>query len=73
MAPSHLFVGQRVPVMDNAKEAEISSRVAIEMYHWLQEVCTTKLLGHTMILGEPGVVVENDKYLLFHHKLKVHK
>ena len=56
------------PVSDAAEEAEISSRVAIDIYQWLREVCTAKLLQ--IILGGPGVVVHIDKSL-FRHKPKV--
>ncbi len=53
------------PVSDAAEEAEISSRVAIDI--WLREVCTAKLLQTQIILGGPGVVVQIDESL-FRHK-----
>ena len=56
------------PVSDATEEAEISSRVAIDIYQWLHEVCTAKLLQ--IILGGPGVVVHIDESL-FRHKPKV--
>ena len=49
------------PVSDAAEEAEISSRVAIDIYQWLREVCTAKLLQTQIILGGPGVVVQIDE------------
>ena len=55
------------PVSDAAEEAKISSRVAIDIYQWLREVCTAKLLQ--IILGGPGVVVHIDESL-FRHKPK---
>lgn len=58
------------PVTDAAEEAEISLRVAIDIYQWLREVCSTKLLQSPMILGGPGVVVQIDESL-FRHKPKV--
>ena len=58
------------PVSDAAEEAEISSRVAIDIYQWLCEVCTAKLLQTQIILGGPGVVVQIDESL-FRHKPKV--
>ena len=51
------------PVSDAAEEAEISSRVAIDIYQWLREVCTAKLLQTQIILGCPGVVVQIDESL----------
>ena len=58
------------PVSDASEEAEISSRVAIDIYQWLHEVCTAKLLQPQIILGGPGVVVQIDESLL-RHKPKV--
>ena len=58
------------PVTDAAEEAEISSRVAVDIYQWLWEVCTNKLLQAPTMLGGPGVVVQIDEYL-FKHKPKV--
>ena len=49
------------PVSDAAEEAEISSRVAIDIYQWLREVCTAKLLQ--IILSGPGVVIHIDESL----------
>ena len=57
-------------VSDAAEEAEISSRVAIDIYQWLREVCTAKLLQTQIILGGPGVVVQIAESL-FRHKPKV--
>ena len=59
------------PVSDAAEEAEISSRVAIDIYQWLREVCTAKLLQTQIIkMGGPGVVVQIGESL-FRHKPKV--
>ena len=55
------------PVSDAAQEAEISS---IDIYQWLCEVCTAKLLQTQIILGGPCVVVQIDESL-FRHKPKV--
>ena len=57
-------------VSDAVEEAEISSRVAIDIYQWLREVCTAKLLKTQIILGGPGVVVQIAESL-FRHKPKV--
>ena len=58
------------PVSDAAEEAEISLRVAVNIYQWLREVCTNKLLQALIILGGPGVIVQIDESL-FRHKPKV--
>ena len=65
----HLWA-REYPVLDTAEEAEISDRVAIDIYQWLREVCTTALLNNPMILGGPGTVVQIDESL-FRHKPKV--
>ena len=49
---------------------EVDEGSAIDVYRWLREVCSTKLLQTPMVLGGPGVVVEiNESH--FHHKPKV--
>ena len=59
------------PVKDVAEEAEVDQGTAIDMYQWLREVCSTKLLqGPPIILGGPNVVVQIDESL-FKHKPKV--
>jgi len=51
-------------------EAEVDRRTAIDIYQWLWEVCSTKLLSNPIILGDPGVVVQIDESF-FWHKPKV--
>ena len=58
------------PVTDAMDQAEIDSRTAADIYQWLREVCTTKLLQTTIILGGPGLVVQIDESL-FRHKPKI--
>ena len=59
------------PVTDVAEEAEVDQHSAIDIYQWLREVCTTRLLRDPqIILGGPGTVVEIDESL-FKHKPKV--
>ena len=50
----------------------MDKRTAIDIYQWLREVCTTKLLSSPIILGGPGVVVKIDESL-FRHKPKVNE
>ena len=68
VAPYAVFVGKRISGFRCCEEAEISSRVAIDIYQWLRVVCTAKLLQ--IILGGPGVVVHINESL-FRHKPKV--
>ncbi len=43
---------------------------AVNVYQWLREVCTTKLLQTTIKLGGPEKIVQIDESL-FRHKSKV--
>ena len=52
---------------DAAKDAEVSERMAIDMYGWYRDVCT---LSAPIVLGGPGVIIQIDESL-FHHKPKV--
>ena len=58
VAPYAVFVGKRISGFRYAEEAEIFSRVAIDINQWLREVCTAKLLETQTILGGPGVVIQ---------------
>ena len=59
-------------VTDAMEEAVVDRRTAIDMYQWLREVCTTKLLSSPITLGGPGVEVQINKSL-FRYKPKVNK
>ena len=68
-----VLVGASVPsVSDAAEEASVGRDTAINVYQWLREVCSTKLLGITIRLGGPGTVVQIDESL-FQHKPKHHR
>ena len=58
MAPCAVFVGKRISGFRYAEEAEISSRVAIDINQWLREVV------------QPNVVIKIAESL-FRHKPKV--
>ena len=58
VAPYVVFVGKRISGFRYAEEAEISSRVTIDINQRLREVCTAKLLQTQIILGGPGVVIQ---------------
>ena len=52
---------------DAMDETEVDKHTAIDVYQWLREVCTTKLLQTPTILGGPGIIVQIDDSL-FRHK-----
>ena len=64
------FWAREYPVTEAAVEAEIGRPAAIDIYQWLREVCSTKLIQSPVILGGPGKVVQIDESL-FRHKPKV--
>ena len=55
-----------MPVTKAAKQANISEKRCIDVYQWFQDVCTTKLLSTSIILGGPGIVVQVDESLFTH-------
>lgn len=59
------------PVSDAAQEAQVGRDTTINVYQWLREVCSTKLLSMPIRLGGPGKIVQIDESL-FRHKPKVH-
>ena len=66
------LLARQYPVTDAMEEADVDRRTAIDIYQWLREVCSTKLLSSPIVLGGPGVVVQIDESL-FRHKPKVNK
>ena len=66
-----LWWSQDYPVTDAKAAAEVDEGIAVDVYRSLREVCSNKLLGMTITLGGPGVVVQVDESL-FRHKPKVH-
>ena len=58
------------PVTDAISDSKIDIRTGIDVYSWLREVRTTKLLQTPIVLGGAGVVVQIDESL-FRHKPKV--
>ena len=65
-----LLWARQYPVSDAAEEASIGEDTACNIYQWLREVCSTKLVGIPIVLGGPGVIVQVDESL-FKHKPKV--
>ena len=48
----------------------MDAEVHNDVYRWLREVCSTKLLQSPIVLGGPGVIVQIDESL-FRHEVKV--
>ena len=56
---------------DSAVEAEVEQKIAIDIYQWLREVCSKRLIRDgSIILGGADVVVHIDESL-FRYKPKV--
>ena len=65
------FWAREYPVGDAAEEAQVQQKTAIDIYQWLREVCSTRLITNgPVVLGGPGTVVQIDESL-FRHKPKV--
>ena len=47
-------------VGDASEEAKVTANSAVQVYQWMRDVCSTKLLQHPIKLGGPGVVVQID-------------
>lgn len=61
---------RQYPVTDAAKETNVDKGTACDVYRWLREVCSTRLLRTRIVLGGPGVIVQIDESL-YRHKPKV--
>ena len=59
-------------VTDAAEEAEVTETTACQIYQWLREVCSTKLINTPIVLGGSNVTVQIDESL-FRHKPKYHR
>jgi hypothetical protein len=64
------FWSRQLPVTDAVLQLEIHKETAINVYQWLREICSTKLISIPIVLGGPGKVVQIDESL-FRHKPKV--
>ena len=63
---------RQYPVSDVAEEAGVDRSTAIDIFQWLREVCSTKLLQTPIVLGGTVDEVQIDESL-FRHKPKVNK
>ena len=50
-----------MPVTQATKQAKISEKRCIDIYQFMRDVCTAKLLATPIILGGPGTVVQIDE------------
>ena len=66
----HLWAWE-FPVTSTDQLAEVEKKTAIDVYQWLREVCSAKLVNTPCILGGPGITVQIDESL-FRHKPKVY-
>ena len=61
------FWARKLSVTDAELQLEIYREIACNIYQWLREICSTKLLATPIV---PGKVVQIDESL-FNHKPKV--
>lgn len=63
---------RQYPVTDAAQEAEVQEKSAVQVYQYLRDICSWRLLNRDapLMLGGPGVVIQIDESL-FRHKPKV--
>ena len=55
-----------MPVTQAAKQAKVSEKRTIDVYQYLRDVCSSKLLAAPIVLGGPGIVVQIDESLFVH-------
>ena len=65
------FWARDYPVTSVAEDVGIDSSTACDVFQWLREVCSTKLLQTPIVLGGQNTIVQIDESL-FRHKPKVH-
>ena len=54
------------------RQVQIDEKTIIQMFQYLRDVCSTKLLSTPVELGGPGVIVQIDESL-FNHKSKYNR
>ena len=61
------FWSRQNPVSDTAECAKVALNMAVDVYQWLREVCSTRLINDgPVMLGGPGVIVQMDESLFKH-------
>ena len=48
-------------MLNAATEADTSDNTACQVYQWLREICSTRLLQTQIVLGGPGITILVDK------------
>ena len=66
------FWARQDPVSQAKIDAEVSMDAAIDVYGWLRDICSRKLLNTNIQLGGPNKIVQIDESL-FRHKPKHHR
>ena len=66
------FWSQGTKVTTASKMVQVSEKSTIQMFQYLREVCSTKLIQTPAQLGGPGVIVQIDESL-FNHKPKYNR
>ena len=61
MASPFALLGREYPVTKVSEDIGIDSSTACDVFQWLREVCTTKLLQKPIVLGGPNKTVEIDE------------
>ena len=61
---------RQYPVTKACEESRASRKATIDIFQWLREVCSTRLMQQPIKLGGQGKVVQIDESL-FKHKPKV--
>ena len=57
-----------MPVTQATKQAKISEKRCIDIYQFMRDVCTAKLLATPIILGGSETVVKIDESLFVHNR-----
>ena len=57
-----------MPVTQAAKQAKVSEKRTIDIYQYLRDMCSSKLLATPTVLGGPGSVVQIDESVCTHLK-----
>ena len=57
-----------MPVTQATKQAKFFEKRCIDIYQFMRDVCTAKLLATPIILGGLGTIVQIDESLFVHNR-----